>query len=174
MEDKTEMSHSAPKREHDLKMVDVSEKDITLWRACAQGCIRLSKAAIKKIIEGTLPKGDVLSAARIAGINAAKKTSELIPLCHQLPLNAVNVSLAVEQDRITISSEVTCHGRTGVEIEALTAVAAAALTIYDMSKSIDKNMRITDIVLIEKSGGRSGHYLRDDGGQSPKTAGEKP
>ncbi len=147
-----------------LKMVDVSEKDVTLRRACASGYILLSGEAVEKILTRSLHKGDVLSAARLAGINAAKKTWELIPLCHQLALNAVNVELVVEEDRVKISSEVTCHGRTGVEMEALTAVAAAALTIYDMCKYIDKSMRITDIVLTEKSGGRSGHYLRDEKG----------
>lgn len=143
-------------------MADVSEKEITLRQARARGRILLAQSTIKSIFEGELEKGNVLVAARLAGINAAKKTSELIPLCHQLALNSANVEFEIEKNEIVIVSTVVCHGRTGVEMEALTAVATAALTIYDMCKPIDKDMRITDIVLTEKSGGRSGNFKRKE------------
>lgn len=146
--------------EHELRMVDVSQKEITLRRARAQGRILLEQETVKKIVAGSIPKGNVLLAARLAGINAAKKTWELLPLCHQLALNSAELDFEIDKNGITITSQVLCHGRTGVEMEALTAVSAAALTIYDMCKYRDKDMQITNIVLLEKSGGRSGNFVR--------------
>jgi cyclic pyranopterin phosphate synthase len=132
-------------------MVDVSSKKPLLRKATATGRIFLAPATIKKICEGTMKKGDVLACARIAGIMAAKKASELIPLCHDLPLDKVSVNLETAEDHIAISATAVCIGKTGVEMEALTAVSVAALTIYDMCKAIDKNMTITNIALLKKT-----------------------
>jgi cyclic pyranopterin monophosphate synthase len=143
-------------------MVDVSEKEITLRIARAGGKILVSEKTVGRINDGTIPKGNVLAAAKLAGINAAKRTSEIVPLCHQLPLNSANVDFEIGDREISITSTVSCYGRTGVEMEALSAVSAAALTIYDMCKTIDKRMKITDIELLEKSGGKSGDYKKED------------
>ena len=145
-------------------MVDISDKDATDRYAMAQGIIRMSDDALKAVSEGTASKGDVLSAARIAGIMAAKKTPELIPLCHQLQLTKVNIDLEICQDEGCIKCEcsVKLCDRTGAEMEALTGVSVALLTVYDMCKAIDKKMEISDIRLMEKSGGKSGHYLRKE------------
>jgi len=148
--------------QHNLRMVDVSDKEVTLRKARARGRILVGKDTLKKITRGDIPKGNVLAAARLAGINAAKRTSEIIPLCHQLPLNSANVDFEFDEHEIKITSEVACNGRTGVEMEALTAVSAAALTIYDMCKVINKQMKITDIVLVEKTGGKSGDFKHED------------
>lgn len=137
-------------REGSPVMVDVSGKKIQLRIARASGYIRLAPATIKKITENKVEKGSVLTVAELAGISAAKKTSELIPLCHLLPLSKVNVKARVEIDGVLVMSEVACMGQTGVEMEALTAVSAALLTVYDMCKAVDKNMIISDIVLLEK------------------------
>jgi cyclic pyranopterin phosphate synthase len=143
-----------------IRMVDVGEKPVTSREAVARGSIAMSAAARKLIRSGAVKKGDPLQAARLAGIMAAKKTSELIPLCHPLVLTHVSVDLTATRTGYTIESRVRTAGQTGVEMEALTAVAVAALTLYDMVKAADKAMTISDIVLVEKKGGRSGHYVR--------------
>lgn len=143
-------------------MVDVSDKEISQRIAIAQGNICMAKETLTLIASGGHKKGDVLSIARIAGIQAAKQTSQIIPLCHPLMLNKVGVDLELDEVNCCISITATCKvdGKTGVEMEALTAVSAAALTIYDMCKAVDKNMVIGSIHLVEKQGGRSGHYQR--------------
>ena len=141
-------------------MVDVSDKDVSDRTATAKGSVSMAAATLARIVEGGVKKGDVLSVARLAGIMAAKKTSELIPLCHPLALTGIDVALSCDADRNVVDITATCRlkGRTGVEMEALTAVAVAALTVYDMCKAADKTMRIGDIRLTHKSGGRSGTY----------------
>jgi cyclic pyranopterin phosphate synthase len=141
-------------------MVDVGDKLVTSREAVARGSISMSAAARKTIRAGAVKKGDPLQAARLAGIMAAKKTSELIPLCHPLALTHVSVDLTATRTGYTIESRVRTSGQTGVEMEALTAVAVAALTLYDMVKAVDKAMEISDVHLVEKRGGRSGHYVR--------------
>lgn len=144
-------------------MVDVGEKEITSREAIAQGEVRMSPATLAAIRDGDVPKGDVLATARIAGIQAAKKTPELIPLCHTLLLTKVAVGFAIDEaeSRVVITATVRCNGKTGVEMEALTAVSVAALTIYDMAKALEKGMRIGDIRLLEKRGGKSGAWTRE-------------
>ena len=142
------------------RMVDVGDKPVTSREALARGEITMSATALRLIRRGALAKGDPLQAARLAGIMAAKKTSELIPLCHPLPLTHVSVELTDIHRGFRIEARVRTASQTGVEMEALTAVAVAALTIYDMAKAVDKEMVIGDICLIEKKGGRSGHYRR--------------
>ena len=142
------------------RMVDVGDKPVTNREALARGEITMSATALRLIRKGELGKGDPLQAARLAAIMAAKKTSELIPLCHPLPLTHVSVELTQTRRGYRIEARVRTASQTGVEMEALTAVAVAALTIYDMAKAVDKEMVIGDICLIEKKGGRSGHYLR--------------
>ena len=141
-------------------MVDVSEKTPTKRRAVASGRISISTEALKALTSGTNPKGDVLAAARIAGILAAKKTADLIPLCHPLGLDYCEVLFTASDDQIDIRCEVKVSGPTGVEMEAITGVSVAAITIYDMCKSFDKRMVISDIMLLEKEGGKSGHFKR--------------
>jgi cyclic pyranopterin phosphate synthase len=141
-------------------MVDVGDKPITAREAIARGSIRMSREALRQIRRGTVRKGDPLQAARLAGILAAKQTAALIPLCHPLPLSAVQVDLSPRARGYDIEARVRTTARTGVEMEALTAVAVAALTIYDMVKAVDKGMVIGDIRLELKSGGRSGTYRR--------------
>ncbi len=145
-------------------MVDVGDKDVTAREAVARGHVRLKPETLELIISGSAKKGDVLGVARIAGIMAAKKTSELIPLTHPLPLTSVKVEFFPDTERslIEIEATVTVSAKTGVEMEALTAVAAAGLTIYDMCKAVDREMVISEIRLIEKSGGRSGHFIRTE------------
>jgi cyclic pyranopterin monophosphate synthase len=137
----------------EASMVDVSQKPVLLREAVACGEIRLQRATLKLIDSQTIPKGNVLAAARLAGILAAKKTGELIPLCHPLPLTHCQVSFEIPKtrDRIVISASAKIAAQTGVEMEALTAVSVAALTIYDMCKAVDKTMRITDIKLVSKT-----------------------
>lgn len=142
-------------------MVDVGAKEVTSRTATARGFVRMSPAALALVTEGTAPKGDVLAAARIAGIMAAKKTADLIPLCHPLALTKVSVDLVPAADGIAIAATVSVAGKTGVEMEALTAVTVAALTVYDMVKAADKAMRIEDVRLVFKDGGRSGRYEAD-------------
>lgn len=132
-------------------MVDVSEKAIVRREATAEGFIQLLSGTVSAISEGEVPKGDVLAVARIAGIQAAKKTADLIPLCHQLPLTKVAVDFEIREDGIQISCTVRTDAKTGVEMEALTAVSVAALTVYDMCKAVDKEMMIQDIRLVEKT-----------------------
>jgi cyclic pyranopterin phosphate synthase len=141
-------------------MVDVGGKPVTNREAIARGTIRMSAAALQLIRRGEVAKGDPLQAARLAGIFAAKQTASLIPLCHPLPLTHVSVELSPMKDGYSIEARVRTSAQTGVEMEALTAVSVAALTIYDMVKAVDKEMVIGDICLMEKSGGKSGHWTR--------------
>ena len=142
------------------RMVDVGAKEATARTAVASGQIRMSGAALDAVRAGNAPKGDVLGAARIAGIMAAKKTAELIPLCHPLALDAVTLDFAFEEGTIRATATASLTGKTGVEMEALTAVSVALLTIYDMAKALDKSMVIGEICLIEKRGGKSGDWVR--------------
>jgi cyclic pyranopterin monophosphate synthase len=138
------------------RMVDVGDKQTTDRRARAAAVVVMQPETLTKIVEGGLPKGDALATARLAGIMAAKRTSDLIPLCHPLSLSQVQVDIeASDNDRLLITTEVRCQGKTGVEMEALTAASVAALTIYDMCKAIDRGMRIESIQLLEKTGGKS-------------------
>ncbi len=141
-------------------MVDVSDKAATAREAVARGRITMSREAVRQIRAGAVKKGDPLQTARLAGIMAAKRTSELIPLCHPLALTHADVTLRPVRDGYEIEARVRTTGPTGVEMEALTAVSVAALTIYDMVKAVDKAMVIGDIAVIEKRGGRSGEYRR--------------
>ncbi len=145
-------------------MVDVSEKAETTRTAVARGEVHMLPATLAAIRDGAVPKGDVLAAARIAGIMAAKRTPDLIPLCHTLLLTKVAVEFAIDeaQSRVVITATVRCQGQTGVEMEALTAVSVAALTIYDMAKAIEKSMVIGEICLLEKQGGKSGAWQRSE------------
>lgn len=140
------------------RMVDVGGKPATARVAIASGRIRMSPQALGAIREGDVPKGDVLAAARIAGIMAAKKTGELIPLCHPLALDAVTIDFAFEDDAVRVTATASLTARTGVEMEAMTATSIALLTIYDMAKAIDKGMVIEGVRLIEKRGGKSGTW----------------
>ena len=140
-------------------MVDISDKSETVREARAETVLRLIPELLQKIVDAKLPKGDVLSTARIAGIMAAKKTSELIPMCHPISLSKVEVSIdAVEPDTLVVKALCRCTGKTGVEMEALTAVSVAALTLYDMCKSESKGIVIESTRLLEKSGGKSGQW----------------
>jgi cyclic pyranopterin phosphate synthase len=141
-------------------MVDVGDKPSTERRAVAEAVIRLSPETAHAVREGDAPKGDVLGTARIAGIQAAKRTSELIPLCHPLALTYVGVDAEVGDDSITLIAEARTNGPTGVEMEALTAAAVAALTVYDMVKGVERGAVIEQVRLLEKSGGRSGEWRR--------------
>ena len=144
------------------RMVDVGDKPVTTRTAVASGFVRMSVSTVQAIREQRAPKGDPLETARLAGIMAAKRTSELIPLCHPLPLNMVDAQLEITDEGIRITATAKTDGKTGVEMEALTAASIAALTIYDMCKAIDKAMVISDIRLESKTGGRSGDYKRRD------------
>ena len=145
-------------------MVDVSKKAESFRVAVAAGKVTMQKKTLEMILENKVAKGNVIETARIAGIMAAKKTAELIPLCHPLPLEKVSVEMEpdIENSAIQIKASASVTSKTGVEMEALTAVSIAALTIYDMIKATDREAVISDIVLIEKSGGKSGHYIRED------------
>ena len=143
------------------RMVDVGAKQVTRRRAVATGLIRMQPSTLAKIQGGDMPKGDVLAVARIAGIQAAKETSRWIPLCHPLPLDGVEVEFIFDApDVLRARVEARTSARTGVEMEAMTGASAALLTIYDMCKALDKGMVLEQIVLQEKEGGRSGHYVR--------------
>ncbi|MEZ7832086.1 MAG: cyclic pyranopterin monophosphate synthase MoaC [Gammaproteobacteria bacterium] len=146
------------------KMVDVTEKQSTHRVATASGRVRMNSETLKLIAEGGHKKGDVIAIARIAGIQAAKSCSQLIPLCHPLMLTSINMALDLDMQQNSVLINATCkvNGQTGVEMEALTAVSVAALTIYDMCKAVDKNMVIEGICLDEKLGGKSGHYQRSE------------
>lgn len=139
-------------------MVDVADKDVTDREALAEGWVSLSPEALAAVVEGRVKKGDVFLVAELAGIQGAKRTSDLIPLCHPLPLDAVDVSVEPIEGRLRVRARARTRGRTGVEMEALTAVAAAALTIYDLLKAIDRGVRIDGVRLLEKRGGRSGTW----------------
>ncbi|MDR1990675.1 MAG: cyclic pyranopterin monophosphate synthase MoaC [Acidobacteriaceae bacterium] len=145
-----------------VRMVDVGEKQVTVREAVARGSITMSAEARRQIRQGAVKKGDPLQAARLAGIMAAKQTSTLIPLCHPLPLSSVHVELIPTSRGYTIEGRAKTAAQTGVEMEALTAVAVAALTIYDMVKAVDKTMVIGDIRLMSKTGGKSGTYTRQE------------
>lgn len=144
-----------------VRMVDVSDKAPTRRIAVAAGFVRVGAEAVALVTRGAVAKGDPLQAARIAGIMAAKRTADLIPLCHPLALSSVVVDVEVVADGVEIRATVTTTGPTGVEMEALTAVSVAALTVYDMLKAVDRGMVIERIALLEKDGGRSGHWRRD-------------
>lgn len=144
------------------RMVDVSEKADTPREAVAEGCVVMLPATLALIQAGGLPKGDVIAVARVAGIMAAKRTSELIPMCHPLPVTGVTVDFEPEGgDRLRIVAKVKTTGKTGVEMEALTSVSVAALTVYDMCKAVDRGMRIEGVRLVEKRGGKSGEWRAD-------------
>jgi cyclic pyranopterin phosphate synthase len=142
------------------RMVDVSAKPVTRREAVAEAFVRMRPATVAQIAAGSLPKGDVLAVARLAGIMAAKRTPELIPLCHPLALSSVTVDVVPGASGVRIESRVAVDGRTGVEMEALTAVSVAALTLYDMCKAVDRGMTIEGVALVEKRGGRSGTWVR--------------
>lgn len=145
-----------------VRMVDVSSKEITMREAVASGRIRMKTETLRLIMSDSMPKGDVIATARIAGITAAKQTSSLIPMCHQVPLDEVRLEFLYnfEKSCVDVKSVARCTWKTGVEMEALVASSVAALTIYDMCKAVDKDMVIEDVKLLEKSGGKSGHYVR--------------
>lgn len=143
------------------RMVDVTEKPPTVRTAQAEGRVRMSAETAGRIRSGGIAKGDVLAVAQVAGILAAKRTHELIPMCHPLRLTAVDIAFTLEEAAVHIRSKVKCKGETGVEMEALTAVSAAALTIYDMCKAVQRDMEITDIRLCRKSGGKTGDYVKE-------------
>jgi cyclic pyranopterin phosphate synthase len=160
------MSDAAPARLTHLdeaghaRMVDVSAKDVTVRTATASGRVLLSAPAVAALRDGTVPKGDALAVARIAGIAGAKRTADLIPLCHPLALHSVTVDLTVEDAGVAITASVRTAGRTGVEMEALTSVSVAALTLIDMIKAVDKGAVITDVRIETKDGGQSGSWRR--------------
>jgi len=154
------MSLTHTDEEGRAKMVDVGDKPVTTRTATASGFVKMAAETLKAIREQRTPKGDPLEVARLAGIMAAKRTSELIPLCHNLNLTHADVQLELKADGIAITATARTDGKTGVEMEALTAASVSALTLYDMCKAIDKAMVITDISLESKSGGRSGDYVR--------------
>ena len=146
------------------RMVDVTEKAVTHRTALAAGEIHVSPETMAHFKNGTMKKGDVLAVAQVAGIQAAKHNWELIPMCHPLPLTGIDIAFALSDDpcMVEIQATVTCTGVTGVEMEALTAVSVAALTIYDMCKAVQKDMHITNIRLLRKSGGKSGNYIAEE------------
>lgn len=143
-------------------MVDVTAKDVTVREALASGLLKMSEAMRDAVLEGGLAKGDALQVARVAGIMGAKRTSDLIPLCHPIAIGAVEVTFQSRPNGIGIVATVRTAERTGVEMEALTAVTTAALTIYDMVKGTERSVEITDVKLLRKSGGRSGEWVRDE------------
>jgi cyclic pyranopterin phosphate synthase len=158
----SKLTHLNPQGE--AHMVDVGEKPVTVREAVAEGWIRMRPETLKLIVEGGHQKGDVLAVARVAGIMAAKKTAELVPLCHPIPLSAVEVALTPDDRHVAVHCRAIARtsAQTGVEMEALTAVQIALLTIYDMCKAVDRGMSITDTRLVSKSGGRSGTWTRPD------------
>ncbi|MGB7023987.1 MAG: cyclic pyranopterin monophosphate synthase MoaC [Candidatus Acidiferrales bacterium] len=149
-----------------VRMVDVTTKSATERTAVARGFVKIGKVALAKVRRMKAPKGNPFEIARIAGIAAAKRTAELIPLCHPLLLTHIDVATELCQNGVEIVSRVTATGPTGVEMEALTATAVAALTLYDMCKALDRGMEISGIYLVEKAGGRSGHYVRRRSGRA--------
>ncbi|PRA11038.1 cyclic pyranopterin monophosphate synthase MoaC [Arthrobacter sp. MYb211] len=143
-------------------MVDVSDKTVTKRVATAEALFVTRPDVIEQLMSGNLPKGEALGTARVAGIMAAKRTWELVPLCHPLPISKVSVDFAAEADTVRITAQVTTKGVTGVEMEALTAASVAALTLYDMTKAVDKHAEVTGIKVLSKSGGKSGDWTRDN------------
>ena len=144
------------------RMVDVSDKADTVRTATACGFVSMAPTTAQLIRDGGIAKGDVLAVAQVAGIMAAKNTSNMIPMCHPLPLTAVDIHFEIEQTGVAIRATAKCTGKTGVEMEALTAVSVAALTIYDMCKAVQKDMVIEKVTLLEKTGGKSGTYRREE------------
>jgi cyclic pyranopterin phosphate synthase len=144
------------------RMVDIAAKPVTHRRAVASARVLMEGSTLELIAGGQVPKGDVFAVARVAGIMAAKRTSELIPMCHPLALTHVSVDFELEYSAVKITAAAETDGKTGIEMEALTAAAVAGLTIYDMCKAVDRAMVVTDVLLVEKAGGASGHYLRED------------
>ena len=160
------MAHKNPKLTHvddkgRARMVDVSEKVPTFRRAMAESFIRLSSATMELLLDGKLPKGNAIETARLAGVMAAKRTSDLIPMCHPLLLTHVDVEADPQKNGVRFAASVACSGNTGVEMEALTAAAIAALTLYDMVKAVEKGATIETVRLLKKSGGKSGIYNRE-------------
>lgn len=154
-----ELSHL--NRAGEAEMVDVSAKDPSVRLAVAESLVVMKPEILQSLRNGEIPKGDVLATARIAGIQAAKKCSDLIPLCHPLPLSKVSIDLQIESDLVRIRATCKTTGKTGVEMEALTAASVAALTIYDMCKALDKGIEITNTRLLQKTGGKSGDWSRE-------------
>ena len=146
------------------KMVDVGEKPVTVRTAVARGSVLVNAQTFALICSGGMKKGDVLTVAQIAGVMGAKRTPDLIPMCHPILIDGIDLKLSLDEERLAvdIAAEVRCGGRTGVEMEALTAVSVAALTVYDMCKAVQKDMTITDVCLVEKTGGVHGEYHRAD------------
>lgn len=144
------------------RMVDVSQKDATVRTATAMGRVNMAAEMLAKIREGRVAKGDVLAVAQVAGIMAAKQTAASIPMCHPLQLSGVDIDFELEENAVKIRATVRCTGQTGVEMEALHAVSVAALTVYDMCKAVQRDMEITDIRLLRKSGGKSGDYHKEE------------
>jgi cyclic pyranopterin phosphate synthase len=142
-------------------MVDVGSKDVTDRRAVARAAVRMSAETLDAVRRGDAPKGDVIGTARIAGIQAAKRTAELVPLCHPLPLSYVDVAVELGETAVVLTAEARTSAQTGVEMEAMTAAAVAALTVYDMVKGLERGVTIEAVELLEKSGGRSGDWRRD-------------
>lgn len=158
--DEPKLSHVDERGE--VRMVDVGGKQVTQRRAVAEASISMRPETLAMIVEGRAPKGDVLATARIAGIMAAKRTSDLIPMCHPLPLTHATVELEPTGAGVHVTAVCETEGKTGVEMEALTAASVAALTLYDMVKAVDRGMTISDVRLLEKAGGRSGHWTREE------------
>lgn len=144
------------------RMVDISEKPVTTRQAVAKGAINMELETLEKIYSQNMPKGNVLEVARLAGIMAAKRTADLIPLCHPLALSKVEIDFERGENGIMITASVGLNGQTGAEMEALTAVTVAGLTVYDMCKAVDKNMVLSDVRLMRKSGGKSGSFVREE------------
>src|SRR5258708_21090933 len=164
----SKLSHYGEKGE--VRMVDVSEKPVTTRTAAAQGFVKMKPRVVSAVRRLKNPKGNPLEVARIAGIAAAKKTAEGIPLCHPLPLAPIDLTARLCQNGVELRSTVTTAAQTGVEMEALVAVTAAALTVYDMCKALDKGMEIKDILLVEKTGGQNGDYRRKQRGKRRERA----
>lgn len=154
----TELTHLDGKGA--ARMVDVGEKPVSLRRALAQATLTAKPEVIRRLAQGDVPKGDAFAAARIAGILAAKRTDELIPLCHSLALDSVSVEFEVGEGRIRVRAEARLHAKTGAEMEALLAASVAALTLYDMGKALDREMIVSDVMLLEKEGGVRGAFKR--------------
>ena len=144
------------------KMVDVSEKSTTVRQATAMARVRMQESTLELIRQGGMKKGDVLAVAQVAGIMAAKQTAQMIPMCHPLALSGVDISFRFEENALVLRATVRCTGQTGVEMEALHAASVAALTVYDMCKAVQKDMEITDLRLLQKSGGKSGDYCKEE------------
>ncbi|HVE76863.1 MAG TPA: cyclic pyranopterin monophosphate synthase MoaC [Actinomycetota bacterium] len=153
------LTHSTP--DGGARMVDVTEKAPTPREAVASGFVKLSPSALEQVREGRGKKGDVLSVAQLAGVMGAKRTSELIPLCHPIVLTDIDLEFDLEDEGVSITARTKAYDRTGVEMEAMTAVAVAALTVYDMVKGVDRDARLERVLLLEKSGGKSGNWRRE-------------